>query len=743
MTSNPTTTSCLDETHRLALRAALLEPQQAAEAWQEFSSKIALDDLPGSVYGLTPLIARNLSTANVHDSDLDRLKGIARRTWSENQFTLRALQSVLSNLNNCKITPTVIKGPALARHYADLAHRGFGDYFLWLSLRDLPATLNALNNLGYSPLDSGLKHHSPEQMILRQGTRLRGPKGQILVLRWHLLPDGWGAAIEDDIIESLHPADCAGVNNLVLSPTAELFLLLAEVGLEANWNSLQWVADANAILGRSPDAVDWSLIRKWCEDSELHSVMAPAFAILHELGIAGASTIPSDLCRSSETQSRRTQSSKLPFVQSLHAYRRLRPSLKRHRISMSLPKFIHANRRLMASSSNATSAPATLTPEQEILTLIARRELNEARQERLKELLAAGVSWKSLLQSAFDHALIPLMAIHLLALDSKFVPKPIKLKLQVHASANQKTTRERIAQLADLIALLKSSGIAALPYKGVTLGALAYGDPALRQSSDLDIIVPQERALDARALFLANGFRRRDGDITNEQAQEFLRDAYHFHFIRDSDGLEVELHWRIMIPRVSIFTRTEELWRNAGQVSAHETLLPVMSPESALISLIIHGAKHNWSRLSQLTDISELIRSHPQMDWTWLTTTLDQSGNLRVAQWTFTILAQLLGEVPPGVPASLLRADERVHQLALNAVRHFFVPKRELREDEEYRLLLPLRDGPLETMRYTARFVCTPTRGDREFLPLPDQLGFVYGVVRPIRLVGQRFIART
>ena len=46
-----------------------------------------------------------------------------------------------------------------------------------------------------------------------------------------------------------------------------------------------------------------------------------------------------------------------------------------------------------------------------------------------------------------------------------------------------------------------------------------------------------------------------------------------------------------------------------------------------------------------------------------------------------------------------------------------------------------LLKGPLDKLRYIATVLFAPQLTDRDFLPLPPSLGFLYYLIRPVRLV--------
>ena len=62
-------------------------------------------------------------------------------------------------------------------------------------------------------------------------------------------------------------------------------------------------------------------------------------------------------------------------------------------------------------------------------------------------------------------------------------------------------------ELTRISALLENNGVCVIPWKGPILAAAAYGDVALRQFGDLDILVREQDAMRAKDLLLASGYR--------------------------------------------------------------------------------------------------------------------------------------------------------------------------------------------------------------------------------------------
>lgn len=95
-----------------------------------------------------------------------------------------------------------------------------------------------------------------------------------------------------------------------------------------------------------------------------------------------------------------------------------------------------------------------------------------------------------------------------------------------------------------VVRALEDAGIASLPLKGLTLSWLLYGDIAVRQSGDIDLLVDESQIQQAAALLGSMGLRPAAFLPRNGlQWREWMRTSHHLSF-RGDKGAYLELHWR-------------------------------------------------------------------------------------------------------------------------------------------------------------------------------------------------------
>ncbi len=207
------------------------------------------------------------------------------------------------------------------------------------------------------------------------------------------------------------------------------------------------------------------------------------------------------------------------------------------------------------------------------------------------------------------------------------------------------------------------AGVPVLFYKGVVLGQLAYGDPALRPATDIDILVMPEAFKSAESVLLALGYRR---DVPH---QGLVRRVYlcfqREHPYRTPDQmLMVDLHLSVAPWRFAPVQPMSSLWTDAMPVPMGSQRVWTLAPEVLLPLLCLHSAKHQWRSLKWMNDIAALLRAFPELDWERLWSWARQWQSVRMLRLGLKLAHEGLG-VP--LAPSVLRSmgyDQKVERLA-------------------------------------------------------------------------------
>src|SRR5579862_8621489 len=142
----------------------------------------------------------------------------------------------------------------------------------------------------------------------------------------------------------------------------------------------------------------------------------------------------------------------------------------------------------MARTSNSVPlCPAALSPEWKLLLVCARTRLDDSHRPQMRELLSRPLVWTRFISEVSRHRLGPLATRYLAAEGAGAIPHSAALAIETLARAQSHLSLMHAGRLIELLDLFESAGVTAIPYKGPTLGALAYGNFALRSFVDLDL----------------------------------------------------------------------------------------------------------------------------------------------------------------------------------------------------------------------------------------------------------------
>jgi hypothetical protein len=392
----------------------------------------------------------------------------------------------------------------------------------------------------------------------------------------------------------------------------------------------------------------------------------------------------------------------------------------------------------------STESPATdLRPEVELLLCCARTHIDSTNARRIRALVQQGVDWGYLTAMACRHGTLPLLNRGLNATCPDAVPEAVLAQLREHFEANARRNLFLTGELLRLLHLLDAHGIVAVPFKGPVLAETVYGNLALRQFIDLDILVHERHVPQAEDLLISQGYRLWAGQA---EAQETARSSpgYEYTFMNGNKNVTVDLHWEIMNGHIPFPLDLERLWDRLESISLGGTTVYNLGPEDLLLILCAHGSKHgpiSKGRLIWICDVAELISVHPELDWAQVTKRASRLGSQRMLYLGLFLARDLLGTVLPGEIWERVKADPVVASLASQVRERLFtgadVP---LQSAEKHAFYIRMRErwrDRLSCLLYLVRErrILVPNAKDHAFLPLPASFSFLYYLLRPVRLV--------
>ena len=291
----------------------------------------------------------------------------------------------------------------------------------------------------------------------------------------------------------------------------------------------------------------------------------------------------------------------------------------------------------------------------QLLLLCLRPRPDASACQKIQDLVRSPLlNWTKLTEIAIAHAVLPLLYRGLTITGAEAIDKPlyrIKAQCRFNTIRNFNLTQE----LQRVLNLLAAHDIAAVPFKGPTLAAIAYGDISLRQFSDLDILIHERDFLKTRDLLLGDGYCRAKeisfSDNIDRQEMDLMRSQGEYPFQKQNSATSIDLHCRLMTGRLPISSaKLDSFWNNLSPVSLLNCQVQTFIAEDLILYLCIHGAKDFWKKLIWICDIAHLIDRHPGINWERL---IQRARSLACEQmlWLGLSLAQAVLEV--SLPAAV------------------------------------------------------------------------------------------
>ena len=392
-------------------------------------------------------------------------------------------------------------------------------------------------------------------------------------------------------------------------------------------------------------------------------------------------------------------------------------------------------------------APASADPTQDIPVLnsshvpewvFLRAAVSQQNPVRLHA-LSTGVRWRILLDLAERHGVQPLLYQGLSRAEG-LVPAPEMRVLAQLYQANLHRSLLLARELIHLVDHLASKGVEVLPYKGLAIAESLYGDMALRQAGDIDLLIHTRDLAPMQQAVRELGYVPQS-NLSAAQQRASLKSGYECVFDGRAGRNLLELQWAILPRFYAIDFSQDDLFRRAVSISVAGHAMKTPSPEDLFLVLSVHAAKHVWGRLIWLCDLARIMIL-PQLDWAWIAEQARNLGIVRLLRVSLLLTSRLVDVAIPAAADLNLGTDTNADSLVTEIQRHIAGPQEFSVESVAYfRLMLRLRENRRDHMRFLSRLALTPGPTEWAALRLPDVLFPLYRVVRLWRL-GARLVRR-
>jgi Uncharacterised nucleotidyltransferase len=383
----------------------------------------------------------------------------------------------------------------------------------------------------------------------------------------------------------------------------------------------------------------------------------------------------------------------------------------------------------------AISASASICPEKQLLVWSSRSRIEARAADEVRRLLDRPLDWEFVLSAAAEHGVAPLLLRTLPSVAVNAVPAAPLASLKDHVRAASVRALVLTAELIRILDVLSSAGIQTIPYKGPVIAAQAYGDIALREFEDIDLILHQRDVAHADRIL-------RDVAYSPEFPSIFAPDAPsplipgEYNYSDRERRVMIELHTERTLRHFPVPPDLDALSLGLSSVCLSGHDVRTFSPEDTLVFLCVHGAKDFWQRLVWVADVAELIGSHPRISWDRVYAFAETVRARRILHLGLSLADRLFQiSVPREVRSRIVDdapAGAIAAQFQQNLLRRAASPLGARSTFDYRRRMLP---SSLAGFRYALRLATAPAADDWHATRLPRPLAPLYAALRPLRLL--------
>ena len=352
----------------------------------------------------------------------------------------------------------------------------------------------------------------------------------------------------------------------------------------------------------------------------------------------------------------------------------------------------------------------------------------------IKKFISDIHNWKEFINLAFSHGVFPLV-YHTLKTHDNRIPNNILKSMKTYNRSIAQQNMLMSAELIKVMKLLKENNIEAIAFKGPTLAQMAYGDIALRQYADLDILIQKDDVYKVYELFKNNYTR----SLQRSENQEDIWFKYaHDLGLTGANGIHIEFHWRMLDSDHPINLNDIDFYSSIQTTTFKQNSMKIISNEEFLIYLCVHGSKHMFERIEWVADIDRFIRIQ-NIDWDKFTNLLQNKNYQKFVYLGLTLAHKLFST--PLINAHIYSTKD------INTVnQHIFNlwnQRLSFNNKNNMKYMLKLFNSNFDKVAYMHKIYLKPTFTEYWYINLPKSLYFLYYPIRQYLLLKKYFLDKS
>lgn len=300
------------------------------------------------------------------------------------------------------------------------------------------------------------------------------------------------------------------------------------------------------------------------------------------------------------------------------------------------------------------SSPSLTTNHQSLITLILRGRWDKTALEVAREIVINNkLDWDDLCKFVCNEALTPLL--YRILRNEDWLPENVQKEWRNAYYKNACRNTLLLRELGNVLQSLADVKVDVIVLKGAALAEKIYGDIAVRQMVDLDLLIHPKDLLTVREVLANLGYQLAGVEMQSGFNEEFRNEEIHWK--QGLVNVNLDLHWKLVSPvyyqRTFI---TDWFWETAiaTKISGYPAF--ILGNEAQIVYLSAHLMLHHGGHsLLWLHDIAEAIAFSPTaIDWDLVITKAESYNLVFSVQQTLLRLAdEWKVEIPGNVRSQL------------------------------------------------------------------------------------------
>ena len=261
-----------------------------------------------------------------------------------------------------------------------------------------------------------------------------------------------------------------------------------------------------------------------------------------------------------------------------------------------------------------------LSPANQLILLSAKLEPSVFELVQLNDFIPQIQNWDSAVTNIIARQTAPLFFKKLPLLSNRdLIPVEATNKLQQAYYKSLSRGMVLYNAFEKVAEAFCAADIRVVVLKGIYLSEWLYGDIALRQFSDMDLLVSKDDAMQCMSILTELGFKPSDSAVT-----EFISSKSEIvHYVpMVHNNVSVEIHIKLHRESTHYNIKTEALLNNAEKFLLRNKPVYALELHDLLIHLCVHLDKHfrgGHVQFTSFNDIVNLLEKYKiEIDWTLL-----------------------------------------------------------------------------------------------------------------------------